>query len=163
MRMAKKKIWRTAWVLLSVAIALVALWLARAVDAFRTVTPHLPGRCRTLPLAASAEDIRVDATRGIAYLSYLDRANRSREIHGTVMLMDLHLADPRIRAALSSDPPGLSPLGMSLYTTSGGPARLFVIDRRRKPPHAVHIFEQTPNGAFTLAATVQSALFANPN
>jgi len=128
------------------------------------VRSHFAGSCTELPMEASAEDIRIDRQRGVAYLSYLDRAKpRSTSVSGTVMLVDLNAAEPRIRAALSTTPPGFRPSGMSLHVPAEGPRRLFVINTVHGGVDSVEIFEQTPTGTFAHVESVRDRLLASAN
>ena len=101
----------------------------------------------------------MDQERGVAYLAYIDVAKRSpgRAPRGTVMLMDLNVAEPHVRAALITDPPDFLPTALSLYAPVQGPRRLFVIDRES----AVQIFEQSPSGVFEHVKTVRDERFAD--
>jgi arylesterase/paraoxonase len=131
-----------------------------------TVTPHFAGVCRELPIEANAADLVADNARGLVYLTYLDRLSGSggRQPHGTVMLLDLGAAAPRVRAALSTDPPGFRPIGLSLYAPGQGPPRLFVISAPASAgaSSSVEIFEQTPTGAFASVETIHDTLLTNP-
>jgi hypothetical protein len=55
-------------------------------------------------LRSSGAFRRIEPERGIAYLSYLDRAslNRGEALNGTVMPLDLNLASPTPRAAMGT-------------------------------------------------------------
>jgi arylesterase/paraoxonase len=132
---------------------------------FRSLEPRSAGRCESIEMSASAEDIRIDAERGIAYLSFLDRRGQieGQPVTGTVMLLDLNLAEPRPRAALLSEPPGFRPHGMSLYVPTEGRRRLFVINHPKDAPHEVAVFEETVTGAFALADTIRDPLLVDPN
>ena len=48
---------------------------------------------------------------GVAYLAYLDREPNAegKRATGTIMLVDLNAAEPRVRAALATDPPDFRP------------------------------------------------------
>jgi hypothetical protein len=115
--------------------------------------------CRALPVAARIAHVAMDQERGVAYLAYVDvpKSASARAPRGTVMLMDLNVAEPRVRAALVTDPPDFLPTALTLYAPAQGPRRLFVIDRES----AVQIFEQLPSGAFERVKTVQDEQFAD--
>src|SRR5262249_27512131 len=124
---------------------------------------HFAGTCRALPTAAGAGDISVDNARGIAYVAYLDRTQdaHGKLARGTVMLVDLNVAEPRVRAALLSDPPDLRPIALSLYVPAQGARRLFVIDAGAAGA-TIQIFEQLTSGDFRLVKSVSDALLLNP-
>jgi len=84
-------------------------------------------------LGGSSEDIQVDRDRGIAYLSFLDRDKvyRGGGENGSIVLLDLNLADPAPRAVMSFDPANFRPHGLSLLKREGQPARLFAVSGLR--------------------------------
>lgn len=119
--------------------------------------------CLELPVVARVPSVAMDQERGVAYLAYLDAGDRSssRPVRGTVMLLDLNVAEPGVRAALLTDPPNFQPVALSLYASEDGPRRLFVIDDTGAPG-TVRIFEQSPSGAFGLLKSVQDPLLGTP-
>ena len=131
---------------------------------FHAFDPGFAGTCAAVSIAGSSEDIQVDAQRGLAYLSVLDRASLARheQVDGTVMLLDLNLAEPAPRAAMAYDPPGFRPHGLSVFTRGGEPARLFAISHRPDGSHAVEIAEQDANGAFVPKESVTDPAFVQP-
>jgi hypothetical protein len=130
----------------------------------RGKTRHIAGTCRELPVVARIPGVAMDDARGLAYLAYLDAEKRAngRPPRGTVMLLDLNVPEPGVRAALVTDPPDFQPVALSLYVPESGPRRLFVVDRGTGAQGGVRIFEQSPSGAFELAKTVQDPLLASP-
>src|SRR5688572_2312612 len=87
-----------------IAIAVVAIAIGVIVfdrlqhgGAFKRLVIHIAGTCRNIALGGTAADIRID-DRGIALLAY------ARPGGGTVVLMDLNVAEPRARAALATEP-----------------------------------------------------------
>jgi arylesterase/paraoxonase len=128
------------------------------------VPSHFDGVCHAIPMSAGAEDLRIDPTTGVAYFSYFERATGGpRNLgEGTVMLVDLNAAEPRVRAALATQPPHFAPTGLSLYTPPGGPKRLFVVNRAQLGTHSIVIFDQSPTGAFTPAETLSNRLLWSP-
>lgn len=148
-----------------VVVAIIVIDFLRHGGQFRSLEPAFAGRCETLPLEASAEDIQIDRTRGVAYLSYLDRRGlvEGRPVTGTVMLLDLNVPQPRPRPALLADPPGFRPHGLSLYRAGDGALRLFAINHPRSGGHAIEIFEQQPTGAFAAVRSVRDPLLVDPN
>jgi arylesterase/paraoxonase len=150
-----------------VVLAMLALLIevARLGGVFRQVANRSPGACAPVALGGSAEDIQVDRRRGLAYLSVLDRASlaRGESPEGSIMLLDLNLAEPAPRAALAYHPPGFRPHGISLLEQDGEPARLFAISHGAGGGHAVEIFEHESSGGFFPRQSVRDALFVHPN
>jgi arylesterase/paraoxonase len=150
-------------------IALLSLALlvevGRLGGVFRSVGTDSAADCSPVALGGSAEDIQVDGRRGLAYLSVLDRASvaRGAVAEGSVMLLDLNLAEPAPRAALAYEPAGFQPHGLSLLERDDEPTRLFAVSRHAAAPHGVEIFEREPSGAFFPRQSVRDALFVHPN
>jgi len=129
------------------------------------VRPHFDGTCTAVPLAAAAEDLVVDPSNGLVYLTYYDRvpmAGRMRSSQGSVMLLDLNAAEPRVRAALATERPGMAPSGISLFTPATGPKRLFISNLTSPGRHSVEIFEQTANGTFAHVETITDPMLWSP-
>ncbi|MFO1425785.1 MAG: beta-propeller fold lactonase family protein [Steroidobacteraceae bacterium] len=158
---------RIGWSVLALLVVLggVVLEYLHHGGQFRQLAPHFAGSCSTLPMQASAEDIQIDRTRGIAYLSYLDRRAlvERKAVLGTVMLLDLNVPEPRPRAALANEPPQFRPHGMSLYRAGDGTQRLFVISHPPGEAHRIEVFEQTSTGAFAPLRTLRDPLLVSPN
>ena len=140
-------------------------WLNR-VGAFVHVAPHFAGTCEPLPLAASAEDIRIDRDLGIAYLSALDRRSVRQgrgDVTGTILRVDLNSSPLRAVAALVDAPTDFRPGGLSLYSLPGGAQRLFVLSDPVQAPHAVEIFTRNAEGQFVHAETLHNPLLFSPH
>jgi arylesterase/paraoxonase len=148
-----------------VLVSIVVVDFLRHGGQFRRLEPAFAASCETQPLEASAEDVQIDRTRGVAYLSILDRRGliEGRAVTGTVMLLDLNVPQARPRAALLADPPAFRPHGLSLYRAGDGALRLFAINHPAGGGHTVEIFEQGPTGAFAAARSVRDALLVDPN
>jgi hypothetical protein len=123
------------------------------------VASRFAGSCNTIALDQNAEDLRIDPSNGLVYLTYSKGDIGSR---GTVMLVDPNAAEPHVRAALASEPEGFAPSGLSLYTPATGPKLLFVTSRTRPGSHYVEIFEQSATGAFTPRETIRDSLLWSP-
>jgi len=147
------------------ALILFALEVARFGGTFRSFESGFAGKCSAVAVGGGSEDIEIDRTRGVAYLSVLDRAAiaRGEPITGTLALLDLNLAEPAARAAMAWDPPGFRPHGISLLQRTGEPDRLFAISHRPDGSHSVEIAERDASGAFTPRDTVLDPAFVHPN
>jgi hypothetical protein len=148
----------------------VVLFLMYVYPGFMTpLTAHFDGSCQTLPLQASAEDLRIDPANGLVYLTYYDSVDARRSGRtpassgtGTIMLVDLNAAEPHVRAALVSEPADFKPSGLSLYTKADGTKRLFVTSRDQLGKHSVEIFDQSATGAFAHVQTIRDAKLWSP-
>lgn len=150
--------------ILLAAILLLAVEVARFGGVFRSIDNHFGGTCSKVPLAGSSEDIEIDRLRGVAYLSVLDRAGlaRSEPVTGSLMLLDLNLAEPAPRAAMAYDPPGFRPQGLSLFRGKASPLRVFAISHRADGSSVVEIADQNSSGAFTPRETIADPAFVQP-
>lgn len=164
MRKPSKPLFLALTVILLV-IAVPAFEVLRFGGAFRVVEPEFDGKCRDISLAGSSEDMQIDRERGVAYLSLLDRDTRNagETGNGTVMLLDLNIAGPAPRAAMSHDPQGFRPHGLSLLKQPGQPARMFAISHPANGIHTVEISEQDTGGGFVPRETVRDPTFVHPN
>lgn len=138
-----------------VALIVPALWVLRAGGLFSPISGDHAGGCRVVAVAGGIGDIQLDRERGLAYLSVQGTGN------GTVMLLDLNLADPAPRAAMSHDPPAYRPGAISLLATAGQPARLFAVSLPGGGPPVVEISVRDTNGAFVPRATVRDPALDN--
>jgi arylesterase/paraoxonase len=147
-----------------IALAIV-LFVLYVYPGFLTpIASRFDGSCRTVPLSLSAEDLRIDAASGVAYLTYYDRTPwlGTKRGQGSVMLVDLNAAEPRVRAALTVEPPDFAPAGLGLYTPQSGAKRLFVVNRATPGKHSIEIFEQSATGAFAPVETIRDPLMWSP-
>ena len=154
------------------ALALVALALAIfSVDwlwfggAFRSVRSGFSGHCRAIALGGSSEYLQLDRERGLAYLSFLDRDSleRGEAVNGTVMLLDLNLADPAPRAAMTFDPGNFRPQALSLFKRGSEPARLLAISRHPDGSYSIEIAEQGSSGGFFPKEAIRDPAFISPS
>lgn len=146
------------------------LYVLNRGGAFRTIEPQFAGRCESLPLDASAEDITIDRERGLAYLSYLDRQSLVKgdgtNVQGTVMRIDLNQTPLVLEEALLDKPAHLRTHGLSLYIDPAGQRSLFVINHpvnRGTEPELVEVFDEVGPGQFRHRETFASPLFNSPN
>lgn len=159
---------RVAWALAVAALlfALVVLDFLRFGGWFSELPPATDQRCRSLPLSASSEDIQIDRSRGLAFLSLLDRRGliSGTAKDGDIGILDLNDPDAAPFSALGSIPVGFRPHGMSLYPMGDGSYRLFVISHPPDGSHIIEVFEQPSSGGLFLpVASFSSPLFQSPN
>jgi hypothetical protein len=147
------------FVLVTAAVAAAAVLLVVYFVPFHRARGSSASDCRTLSVAAHVPSVAMDNERGVAYLAYVDvtKPSSSRVPRGTIMLMDLNVAEPRVRAALVTDPPDFQPEALNLEVADHSPRRLFVIDRQK----VVQVFEQSPSGAFERVKTAHDPQSTN--
>lgn len=162
-----KTVFKILGLLLLVSV-LGTLYVLNRGGAFREIKPHFAGRCDSLPLDGSAEDITVDRERSLAYISYMDRAAliRGEAVQGTVMRIDLNRQPLVLEDALLDRPAHLRTHGLSLYISPEGKRSLFVINHpvnRGTEPELVEVFDEVAPGQFRHRETFSSPLFNSPN
>jgi arylesterase/paraoxonase len=144
----------TTFVLLLVFVP--AVWLMWAGGVFRVVDYGFAGSCDSIDMPGITRDIVLDRERGIAYLSVHDRDTGN----GTVMLLDLNLAHPAPRAAMSRDPERFRPEGLSLLQQAGQPVRLFAVSGGDMP--GIEIADRDAGGAFVPSMTLHDIALGRP-
>lgn len=164
-----KRLFKIVGLLILISV-IGTLYVLNRGGAFRAIEPHFAGRCDSLPLDASAEDITIDRERGLAYLSYLDRQSLVKgdgtNVQGTVMRVDLNRLPLTIEDALLDKPAHLRTHGLSLYIDAAGKRSLFVINHpvnRGSQPELVEVFDEIAPGQFRHRETFASPLFNSPN
>lgn len=158
---------RIGWVLASLILVLLLFTLEfmRFGGQFTALPTATPGPCSRIALTASAEDIQIDRSRGIAYLSALDRRGlvEGNDVQGDILQLDLNDGSATPVSALAARPSDFRPHGMSLYRMGDGMQRLFVISHPAGGGHSIEIFEQVGGGPFQPVASIRHPLLLSPN
>jgi arylesterase/paraoxonase len=147
------------------ALIALAVDVARFTGEFRSFDKGFPGSCAVVPLGGSSADIQIDRERGIAYLSFLNRASLGQGDtgNGTIMLLDLNLPEPSALAAMAYDPDDFRPYGLSLFKHAAQAPRLFAISHRPDGSQTVEIAEAGAGGEFFPKETIRNPAFVHPN
>lgn len=135
-----------------VRLAVAVLLLAVAAIGYRIVTrsglltriePHFRGSCRVVPGAVGAEDVTIDPSSMIAFLSAQDRrAMRGAQgPRGEIYSLDLNDPEATPRPLTGGVPPDFHPHGISLWRGGDDRRRLFVINHRSDKTHTVEVFD----------------------
>ncbi|WP_170829184.1 MULTISPECIES: SMP-30/gluconolactonase/LRE family protein [Pseudoalteromonas] len=110
--------------------AIFIMYIVIDSGAFKTIEPHFSGSCKTVTGVVGAEDITIDATSGLAYISSHDRRNWSSG-GGIYMYQTGSYSKPIL---MPHDIDGtFYPHGISLWKNPNGLDRLFVVNH---PPSA---------------------------
>jgi hypothetical protein len=140
---------------IGVLASLLAIEDLRVGGAFSSSPAATGQSCRSIDLAGAAPAIAIDARRGLAYLSLLDRANAAAA--GTVQLLDLNVPEPHPRAALNFDPGSFRPGDLSLV--AGTPRRLLAWSTLPDGANTVEIAAEAPAGGFSPEVTLRDPAF----
>jgi len=146
-------------------LAVITFDILIKAGAFVRIEPHFAGTCESLPLPGSAEDIQIDRTAGLAYLSVLDRRAmiEGKDVRGTILKVDLNAESLSAIPATANVPDDFRPHGLSLYAAPDEAQRLFVISHPRDKPHTVEVFERGADGLFAHVETIHNPLLVDPN
>jgi len=138
---------------------------------FTEITTEVPADCREIPSVPGPEDIAVDRTRGVAFVSAYDRravmagGKGSDAVRGGIYLIDLN--KPReewaLRPVTPQEPDSFRPHGISLYEGADGVRRLFVVNHPADASSDILIYDIADDNSLTLARTVHSTLIVSPN
>lgn len=138
------------------AVAAVAFFLAawfsyRIVigsGMLREIQPHFAGTCRTVGNVIGAEDVTIDRTSGVAFLSADDRRATlaGRPQRGEIYTLDLRNPEARPVPRTRGIPEKFHPHGISLWRSPQGSLRLFAINHLTPVDHRVEVYDVEPEG-----------------
>ncbi len=166
-RRMKIAAWCTGAVALLVSVLVIRMM--NAAGQFTTIKPVNTENCRVLVNVKGPEDIVIDQTSGIAYVSTFDRLSMIKGKDGSgsrgeIMALDLNQPDETLtfQPLTGGVPSDFRPHGLSLLSSPTGPTRLFAVNHRADNKHTVEIFEIEPSG-LKHVKTVHSDKFTSPN
>ncbi len=157
---------------LALFVSVVVVRMMNAAGQFTTIKPVNTAQCRELINVTGPEDIVIDRTAGIAYVSTLDRRSiingkgqvNGAPIRGEIMALDMNQPDEKLafQPLTFGVPTDFRPHGLSLLRSPTGESRLFAINHRADKKHTVEIFDITTSGLVHVK-TVPSEKFTSPN
>lgn len=163
-----------AWCLgaLALFVSVVVVRTMNAAGQFTTIKSVNAETCQVLVNVTGPEDIVIDRTTGIAYVSTVDRLSiinnkdgkNGAAIRGEIMALDLNQPDEKLafQPLTAGAPADFRPHGLSFLRSASGPSRLFAINHRADKKHTVEIFDIVPSG-LAHVKTVSSEKFTSPN
>ncbi len=142
--------------------ALNAIW---QYGSFKTIENNFAGLSQKITGLAGVEDITIDQTTGIAFLSSDDRwakLLRKNPIRGAIYILNLNdsIPYPLSMAAHFADE-DFHPHGISLFQTPEGKKILFVVNHKQLE-NTIEIFEYK-NDSLIHQKTISDALLVSPN
>ncbi|PLK45365.1 SMP-30/gluconolactonase/LRE family protein [Emticicia sp. TH156] len=146
-----------AFVLIITAFVLKTLWNA---GTFTKIEPHFDGKIKELPGFNGAEDITIDKTTGLAFVS--SGGFIANAPNGNIFLIDCTQKAPKpvnLTAPLTLT--DFHPHGISLFQSPEGEKRLFVVNHKKNRT-SIEIFS-FQDSILTHLETINSNLFASPN
>lgn len=165
-------------------IAAVVLVVIGAIQVFRrmeqlgqfiTLEKVVPGQCRTIAAPPGPEDLVIDRTNAILFVSSDDRRAGDTGAGGIYRLDPRQIDQPAVllTGEGSGTPSPFHPHGISLYTGPDGSRTLMVVNHRsagmdniQSDAHAIEIFDVTGTGASTALrhrSTITSSVITSPN
>jgi arylesterase/paraoxonase len=162
---------KTVVIILLVAVLAVGAFLVRTVylaGYFRTIEPRFDGTCRLVDGPVGPEDLAIDRSAGVAYISATDRravaAGNPRP--GAIYSYDLN-AESVAPINLTADADtSFQPHGISLWTTPDHRRVLYVINHpapgTRPYAHSVEVFDILATG-LRHRSTIIDARLIMPN
>lgn len=131
----------------------------RAFNQFAAIEPVALAGCQPVTGIAGPEDIEIDRTRGLAFISSLDR--RAARARGAIHLFDLEdpLAETGWRDRTGGVPADFRPLGISYYEADGV-RRLFVVNEAGP---SVELYDVTESGDLAHLETFSESRILSPN
>jgi arylesterase/paraoxonase len=160
-----RKIFTIAGIMILVAGLLVLRTVWKS-GAFKTLQYGFDGTTQHLDGLAGVEDITIDQTTGIAFLSASDRWSfmiHNNAIKGAIYSLDLNdsiLRPLKLTNQLKMD--DFHPHGISLFTTPDGRKFLFAINHRENGQNFVERFEYKSDSLIHLES-IRHDLMLSPN
>ncbi len=149
-----------------VAIGLFALKTVRQSGSFKTIENSFSGSVKTIEGFPGVEDITIDQTTGIAFLSSDDRwANilHKKPVKGALYSLNLNDSIPQpVNLTLDFPQNDFHPHGISLFTTEDGRKIIFVVTHRDNNQDAIEIFEYK-NDSLQHRESITDKLIISPN
>ena len=154
-----------ATIALAFALALSLWWIDhyRWAGGFRTITPHFAGSCRAVRGVTGPEDITIDPSSGMAYISAYDRGAAARDdpASGALYAYPLNSPNPQLINLTPDAAHDFRPHGISLYRGPDGEKKLFVVNH----PQGGHSIERfaLEGAALEHESTIRGPALTAPN
>ena len=147
-------------------VGLFALKTVWQLGSFRKIENSFSGSVQKIEGLPGVEDITIDQTTGIAFLSSDDRwANilHKKPVKGALYSLNLNDAIPQpINLTIDFPQPDFHPHGISLFTTEDGRKIIFVVNHRDNNQDAIEIFEYK-NDSLQHRESITDKLIISPN
>jgi arylesterase / paraoxonase len=132
---------------------------------FKSIENHFEGTTQKINGLVGAEDITIDQTTGIAFLSADDRwasRKKNQSLKGAIYGLDLNDSIPKLVNITANFPiDDFHPHGISLYNSPSGKKTLFVVNHR-KSGNYIEVFEYK-NDSLIHLESITNELLVSPN
>lgn len=139
---------------------------------FTTIARKFDGEsCTRVQAVPGPEDIAIDRSRGVAYISAYDRRLAASDdpgaggVRGGIYLMELDapIDELFLRPITPIMPEKFRPHGISLFTAADGSRTLMAVNHPGDDQHTVEIFDLSDDNVLTHRRTVEDPLIVSPN
>lgn len=158
-----------AWALgaLVVVVSAVSVRTMSSAGQFTSIKPIGTQSCRAIASVAGAEDIEIDRTAGVAYISSTDRLaierNGGAGVRGELFALKLGDPDAKPEQISAGMPVEFRPHGLSLYQGGTGTGKLFAVNHRADGRHTIERWDVGATGLTYLQPELASPLIGSPN
>ncbi len=137
----------TAGAVIMVAAIALTVRTLNAGGAFTSLTPGFSGTCQALPGVRGAEDLQIDETDRLVFVSATDWRAPAGHASKQDGLYTLSLDHPESGfTKLSGAPHDFHPHGLSLFRAADGKLTLMVVNHQTSGDQAVEIFDVAVSG-----------------
>ena len=157
-----------AWTLGAVVV-LVSTVVVRTMSSagqFTTIKPIGTQNCRAVAAIVGSEDIVIDRTAGVAYISSTDRraiaTGRGAGVRGEIFALNLEDPEASPKPLSAGSPREFRPHGLSLFRNEAG-SKLFAVNQRADGRQTIERWTVEPDGLKHLPPELESPLFGSPN
>ncbi len=162
-------------VLVGVVILVASVFYVRTMNwmgEFTTIARKFDGEsCTRIQGVPGPEDVAIDRSRGIAYISAYDRRLATSDdpgaegVRGGIYVMDLDapVAEMFMRPITPNMPERFRPHGISLFTAEDGARTLMAVNHPGGEEHTIEIFDLSPDDVLTHRRTIADPLVVSPN
>lgn len=167
--MSALKAWSFVGIAIVLALMSIIMWrFLAAAGYFTAIKKEVTAQCSIVASPPGPEDIEIDRSRGLAFVSASDRRLRNSgatSARGGIYVIDLTapVEHWQVRPVTAMEPVAFNPHGLSLYQGPDGMRRLFVVNHPTKSTHAIEIFDVADDGTLTLVRSVTDPLLVSPN
>ncbi len=127
---------------------------------FTKIEPHFDGKITEIDGFLGSEDITIDQSTGLAFISSNDFRDKSTE--GSILMLNLNQKKPiPVNLTLNIHLPDFHPHGISLYQNIDGTKQLFVINHS-KTGNYIEIFN-IKDTTLVHETSISDPLFVSPN
>ena len=160
-------------IILRILLGLVIVLLAMVINTlyvagvFKTIRPHFAGTEKSVAILGGAEDITIDQTTGIAYVSADQRRatfqDKQNPVQGTIYWVDLNKPDQAPVNMLPNFKKDFHPHGIYFYRAKSGKQILFAVNHSKKNTiQSIERFE-VKGQQLVYLNTIQHELMTSPN